>query len=128
MLNYETGHVYIQEEEHYDAEVFLKFLKNVLAVYPTGKIALVLDNARIHHAKLIQPFLEENKERLELIFLPAYSPELNLIEALWKWLKNAVIYNVFYKNVYEIRRAVQEFIKYINSNPNQVIDRLCIKM
>lgn len=88
----------------------------------------MLDNARIHHAKLIQPFLEENKERLELIFLPAYSPELNLIEGLWKWLKNAVIYNVFYKSVYEIRRAVQDFIKHINCHPNQVIDRLCIKM
>lgn len=128
VLNYETGHVYVQEEEHYDAEVFLRFLKKVLTLYPTGKIALVLDNARIHHAKLLQPFLEENKDRLELIFLPAYSPELNLIEGLWKWLKNAVIYNVFYKNVYEIRKAVQDFIKFINCDPNQVIDRLCIKM
>lgn len=108
--------------------MFLKFLKNVLDIYPTGKIALVLDNARIHHAKLIQPFLDKNKNRLELIFLPPYSPELNPIEALWKWLKNAVIYNVFYKSVYEIRRAVQAFIKYINSNSDQVIDRLCVKM
>lgn len=82
VLNYETGHVYVQEEEHYDAEVFLKFLKNVLAIYPTGKIALILDNARIHYAKLIQPFLEENKSHLELIFLPPYSPELNPIQAL----------------------------------------------
>lgn len=44
---------------------------------------MILDNARAHHAKLIQSFLEENKSRLELIFLPPYSPELNLIEGLW---------------------------------------------
>lgn len=89
---------------------------------------MVLDNARIHHAKLIQPFLEENKERLELVFLPAYSPELNLIEGLWKWLKVAVIYNVFYKHTYQIKKAVQDFIIHINLRPQDVIDRLCIKM
>ena len=97
-------------------------------MYPTGKIAMVLDNARIHHAKLIQPFLEENKDRLELVFLPAYSPELNLIEGLWKWLKSAVIYNVFYKHTYEIKRAVDAFVKHINSVPQEVVDRLCIRM
>ncbi len=38
LLNYETGHIYCVEEEKYDAEVFLKFLKKVLILYPTGKI------------------------------------------------------------------------------------------
>jgi putative transposase len=45
---------------------------------------MVLDNARVHHAKLIQPFLEHNKDRLELMFLPPYSSDLNMIEGLWK--------------------------------------------
>ena len=40
---------------------------------------MILDNVRIYHAKLLKPFLDENKDRLELMFLPAYSPELNLI-------------------------------------------------
>ncbi|WP_442893596.1 transposase [Bacillus sp. 2205SS5-2] len=39
-------------------------------------------------------------------FLPPYSPELNLIEGLWGWLKKSVIYNVFYKSVKEIIKAV----------------------
>ncbi|MBE2914432.1 IS630 family transposase, partial [Anoxybacillus flavithermus] len=42
-------------------------------------IVMILDNARIHHAKLIQPFLKEHEDRLELVFLPPYSPQLNLI-------------------------------------------------
>ena len=41
---------------------------------------MLLDNVRIHHAKLFKPFLDENKDRLKLMFLPAYNPELNLIE------------------------------------------------
>ncbi len=84
VLNYETGHVYCQEEEKYDAQIFLNFLKNILEIYPTGKIVMILDNARIHHAKLLKPFLEEQKNRLELVFLPPYSPKLNLIEGLYR--------------------------------------------
>lgn len=57
ILNYETGCIYCEEHEKYDAEIFLHFLKNTLAQYPTGNIVMVLDNARIHYTKLIQPFL-----------------------------------------------------------------------
>ena len=128
VLNDETGHVYVQEEEHYTADIFLKFLENVLKEYPSGKVVLILDNARIHHAKLIQPFLVEHKNRLNLVFLTPFSPELNLIEGLWKWLKQSVIHNVFYKNVNEIRIAVQGFINYVNERPSEVIQRLCEKM
>lgn len=128
VLNYETGRVYVQEEERYTADIFLKFLENVLKQYPTGKIVMILDHARIHHAKLIQPFLDEHKNRLKLVFLPPYSPELNLIEGLWKWLKKSVIHNVFYKSVAEIKKAVQGFIEYINKKPLEVIRMLCEKM
>ena len=75
-LDYETGSVYVEEHKKYDAGVFLGFLKTVLQKYPSGKIVMILDNAKIHHAKLLQDFLEENSERLELVFLPPYSPNL----------------------------------------------------
>lgn len=127
VLNYETGHVYCEENEKYDAQVFLGFLKNVLKTYPTGNIAMVLDNARIHHAKLIQPFLGATP-RLELIFLPPYSPKLNPIEGLWGWLKGDIINNAFYSTVNQIRKAVQEFISEINKISNRVIDRLCVRL
>ena len=79
ILDYGTGKVYCQEHERYDAAVFGGFLKDILEQYPTGKIVVILDNARIHHAKLLKPFLSANKDRIELVFLPPYSPEFNLI-------------------------------------------------
>lgn len=127
-LNDETGEVFCIEKECYDAETFLRFLQLVLERYPTGKIVMILDNARIHHAKLIQPFLKEHEDQLELVFLPPYSPQLNLIEGLWKWLKSDVIYNVFYSSVQEIRKNVQAFIQRINQKPEQTIDRLCVQL
>lgn len=128
ILNYETGCIYCEEHEKYDAEVFLQFLKNTLSQYPTGKIVMVLDNARIHHAKLIQPFLEENTHRLTLMFLPPYSPNLNLIEGLWGWLKSNVVNNVFFSKVDEIRLAINSFLDTINKDPQQIIDRLCVRL
>jgi len=127
-LNYETGEVFCTEEEKYDAVTFLNFLKDILNHYPSGKIVMILDNARIHHAKLLRPFLEENKDRLELVFLPPYSPQLNLVEGLWKWLKESVINNVFFPNVQKITLKVREFIKDVNQRPKEVIDRLCVRL
>ena len=128
VLNYETGAVYCEEHAKYDAEVFLGFVKNVVDSYSNGRIVLILDNARIHHAKLLQPYLDSMKERLELVFLPPYSPNLNLIEGLWKWLKSEVINNVFFPNVSKIQQAVRRFMKYIKDIPSVVIDRLCVQM
>ena len=128
ILDYETGKVYCEEHEKYDAQVFLDFLKQVLAQYPKGKIVMILDNARIHHAKLIQPYLNEVKDRLELMFLPPYSPEMNLIEGLWGLIKSSVINNVFCSSLTKVSVAIQKFIRNINMVPTQTIDRLCVRM
>ncbi|AQQ55521.1 IS630 family transposase (plasmid) [Planococcus lenghuensis] len=127
-LDYETGEIFCIEEEQYDAKTFLHFLQKLLTVYPTGKIVMVLDNARIHHAKLIQPFLDEHRNRLELVFLPPYSPQLNLMEGVWKWLKAAVIHNVFFGSARKIKLAVRTFLKDVDQRRAEVIDRLCVRL
>lgn len=124
-LDYETGHVYVEEHKKYDAEVFLAFLKNVLVKCPEGNIVMILDNAKIHHAKLLENFLKENP-RLQLEFLPPYSPNLNKIEEFWGWLKDSVINNVFFHTREEIQEAVNGFVNWVNTVPEMVIDRLCL--
>ena len=80
-FDYESGDIYCEEHENYGAQRFLEFLTNISMCY-SRKIVLALDNVKIHHAKLIQTFLEENKSRFELLFLPPCSPKLNPIEGL----------------------------------------------
>lgn len=128
VLDYETGDVFCVQEEQYTAVEFLDFVEKVIARYPNERIVMVLDNARIHHAKLIQPFLDKHKDHFEFLFLPPYSPDLNLIEGLWKWMKSTVIYNVFFSNVGKIQSAVQGFIETINREPLKTVDRLCLKL
>ncbi|TCO69082.1 hypothetical protein EV214_13534, partial [Marinisporobacter balticus] len=57
-----------------------------------------------------------------------YSPQMNIIEGLWGWMKDEVINNAFFSNVQEIRQAVQWFINWANQIPKTVINRLCVRM
>nr|WP_317331023.1 transposase [uncultured Romboutsia sp.] len=77
-LDYIIGMVYCEEHERYDINVFLGFLENILYKYLMGKIIMILDNAGIHHAKLIQSFLKKVKDRLESMFY--HHRAQNLIE------------------------------------------------
>lgn len=126
-LDYETGEVFCVQETQYTAVEFLSFLEKVKDKYEGKRIVMILDNARIHHAKLIQPFLEENKETFTLLYLPPYSPNLNMIEELWGWLKSTVINNVFFDSVEKIHKAVQGFIQHINETPEITMNRLCLQ-
>ncbi|MNB86898.1 hypothetical protein D3C75_338580 [compost metagenome] len=79
-LDYESGEVFCVQEEQYTAKEFLSFLERVLEKYEGDRIVMILDNARIHHVDLIQPFLKEHQAKLTLVYLPPYSPNLNMIE------------------------------------------------
>ena len=127
VLNYETGTVYVEEAEEFNAEVFLKFLKRILELYPTGKIVMVLDNSKVHHAILLNDFLAANL-RIKLMFSPPYSPKLNIIEGLWGWLKDTCVNNVFFSKFYQVRIAVRKFINMVNSRSMETIDRLCVQL
>lgn len=106
-------------------ENFLSFLKQVVKHYPGKTIAMVVDNARIHRAKAIKDFLKE-EDRVVLIPLPPYSPNLNPIEKLWKWLKQTVIANQFHPTRSSIEESMNQFLEEISRMPKLVLSRLGI--
>ncbi len=67
--------------ENMNADMFIKFLKQLIKDR-NRKIYLILDNLRVHHSELVKKWVSENKEHIELFFLPAYSPERNPDEYL----------------------------------------------
>ncbi|MFD0769153.1 IS630 family transposase [Bacillus sp. CGMCC 1.60114] len=123
-VNAENGDFFCVLSESCDAEAFLDFLKQTLARYADKYIVMVLDNARIHHAKLLRPFLEEHQHRLFLIFLPPYSPERNPIERIWGWLKEAVILNRFHKDQEAFQQSITSFIEWMKGSPEKILKRL----
>jgi len=121
-----TGEVFCLLNDHDDAPGFLEFLEQTVARYPGEKIVMILDHAKIHHAKLIPPFLAEHRDDVTLVFLPPYSPPMHRIEAFWGWLKRSVIDHVCFHSVAAIRLAVQAFIAMVNATPANTRERLCM--
>ena len=82
-------------EQNMDANLFITFLERLIAS-SDKKIYLILDNLRIHHAKLVKAWVEEHQKDIALFYLPAYSPDLNPDE----YLNNDFKRNVNAKNIY----------------------------
>jgi transposase len=63
-----------------------------------GPVTLVWDNLRAHHSKLVQRYLCDNDDWLQIVYLPPYCPELNPIEYVWSSWKRTYLANYCPKN------------------------------
>lgn len=78
-----------------------------------SKIYLIVDNARYFHSVKVREYLEDNSQ-VKLIFLPPYSPNLNPIERLWKFMHKKVLYNKYYSSCLEFRQKITTFFRNIS--------------
>lgn len=78
-------------EGKFNATIFQDCMERLVAQAGGRKVFLILDNLRVHHAKVLKPWLEARRHEIELFFIPSYSPHLNPDELLNHDLKaNAV--------------------------------------
>ncbi|ANB62386.1 IS630 family transposase [Anoxybacteroides amylolyticum] len=124
-VDVQQGDVVFHRASSANAETFLDFLRLLKEKYPDRFLVLVLDNARIHHANMVQAFLDcEEGGAFHFIFLPPYSPHLNPMERLWKWLKDEVIANVLHKDQNDIAQSITRFEQYVLQHPDEVLRRI----
>ena len=98
------------EEETINAQAIIRLLEAIKQKQKHGKIYMVLDNAKYHHAKLVKNWLL-NHPRFNLIFLPPYSPNLNLIERLWKFFHQKVTNNHYFANFHDFKQETMQFFQ-----------------
>lgn len=91
-----------------NTETMCELLRKIAAQALAGPITLVLDNARYQRNAVVQASAESLG--ITLLFLPSYSPNLNLIERLWKFIKRRAIYGRYHPTFAEFRAAVEETI------------------
>jgi transposase len=102
------------ECETIDAITSIEFLKQVEKRYEHKTcIHLFVDNARYNHSKLVQAYIETSK--ITMHFLPAYSPNLNPIERLWKLMKKEIIKSNYIEKVADFKEKIKLFFENIET-------------
>lgn len=98
------------------AETIIVFLKQLKEYYGDLPLKIVLDNARYQHCKLVEKAAKDLN--ITLLFLPSYSPNLNIIERLWKFTKKKILYAKYYETPAKFHEAITGFFQTINPKYN----------
>ena len=110
VLDADTNEVIIQEDLRLNADSTIEFFKRIeRRNRKSDKIYIILDNAGYYKGEKIRQYLKNSK--IEIFFLPPYSPNLNLIERLWKFFKKKVLYNKYYEKFEQFREACLLFFE-----------------
>ena len=101
-----------------NAEEFIKFLKEVNKMCP--KMTIILDNASYHKAKAVRKFVDDANGDIELIFLPAYTPQLNPIEIQWRVLKR-LLHGRYFATIEELEAAIMSLVDKCQMRPVKIM-------
>jgi len=114
--------VLITNDTYINAESVCELLRKIALMNIEVPITLVLDNARYQKCNLVAALaLELN---IDLLFLPAYSPNLNLIERLWKFVKKEVLYSKYYPDFACFKRAISHCLSQTHTTHKRELDSL----
>jgi transposase len=109
-LDIKTCKAIVTYEATLNALTILNLFTKIRKAYRrAGKIYLICDNAGYYKPESVRLFAASLN--IELVFLPPYAPNLNLIERFWKFFKKKVLYNQYYPKFSDFKEAVTEFFE-----------------
>lgn len=100
----------------------VELMRKIREAHPTGKVVLVLDNARYQACHLVRA--SASMQNITLLFLPPYSPNLNLIERVWKFIRKRCLNCVYFKNFDLFSRAISGCIAKFGAEYRDEIETL----
>src|SRR5271157_4260110 len=111
-IDLETGNTRMLDVLVVNAASTIMLLMAIEAMYPGKRLIHVfLDNARYHHAKLVQQWLARSGCRFRLHFIPSYCPHLDPIERLWGLMHRHCTHNKCYAGFKDFTRVVLTFLR-----------------
>ena len=110
---------FMMYSKNMNAQILIKFLKRLIKG-SDRKIILILDNLRVHHAKVVREWLEGKEEKLEIFFLPSYSPELNPDEYLNNDIKQGVHSKTLFRDENSLKKGILSHMRMLQKMPARV--------
>lgn len=100
--------VTITNDTYINAQSVCSLLKLLAAQHGGTPVTLIMDNARYQKCSIVTELAKSLN--IDLLYLPPYSPNLNLIERVWKFVKKEVLYSRYYPNYREFKQAISDCI------------------
>ena len=104
----------VANDGYITATTVCELLHKLAKQYAGRPIVIFLDNARYQHCKLVEELAKELGITLQ--FLPSYSPNLNLIERLWKFVKKKCLYNIYYETFEEFTSGINDCLSRVETD------------
>lgn len=122
MIDYFSGKLIYQIiDGKLDGESYTKFLRKVLNE-SSEKVIIVQDGAPYHKSRLVKEFTNDNSERMSVYSLPAYSPDYNPIEFLWRKIKRTATHNVFFEDFSDLTSKVRKQLRKLKRSPQKILN------
>jgi hypothetical protein len=119
-----TGRTHYHVSSKLGQEECAQFLRHLLAYHPGKRLLVIHDRGAQHTGAAVENVVCEARGRLMLKAKPAYSPELNPQERIWKWVRRVVTHNHWFATLREQIEAIRNFFRYLAGIKDQV-RRLC---
>jgi len=107
--------VTVLTEETINSQALIRLLDTIQQKQDQGKLYVILDNARYNRSIVVQEYLKKNR-RINPMYLPPYSPNLNVIERLWWYMHKQILYNRYYPTHSEFTHAIEHFFKHMSKH------------
>lgn len=109
-LNLRNKEVVVLSEKTINSDSTIRLIKRLREKHKKGKIYVIADNASHHHSRQVGLYLKTQR-RVRFIFLPSYSPNLNLIERLWRFFHLKVTWNHYFETFEEFKKETLKFFR-----------------
>ncbi|MEI7907878.1 MAG: IS630 family transposase [Bacteroidota bacterium] len=106
-------------EDSINSDKFIEFLQSLIKT-SERKVFVILDNLRVHHSKPVKAWVEKNQNKIELFFLPSYSPDLNPDEKLNADLKYSVGSVTPVRITEKLRINTERHLAFLEEKPDRV--------
>jgi transposase len=120
VIEFFSGHFFYRcHEERFNSQTYQAFLEELLKQVP-GKMILIQDGAKYHTCQATLEFFERHEPRLMVYQLPAYSPDYNPIEYLWKKAKGKATHNRYFEEFAKLIRSVDTALATLATETDEI--------